>query len=283
MPKRRVKAKDSSVKKVTRSTKKALNAKTDRLHKIISKIASKKAKLEGAKTSKAGQAAARVSQKVTRQTLLQRKWFTRSAAKMAEQNFSPSFLKRNLRKVTKKNQKSSITDKKLKHVFIKCGRSGNRSAASDPWMSMHPIGQLVHMVAPHLHRRRRVKDEETIPNYDEADPDAGDRNNFVGVDVALAPDHEGKECPVCLEPLKQNGPLKSTGKCEHVFHYTCISDVMKISNKCPVCREVAVENLGPCPNGTMHVSTISDDRCDGYDDCGVIEIRFESLLSYYSN
>ena len=54
-------------------------------------------------------------------------------------------------------------------------------------------------------------------------------------------------------------------------------EAMRSSNKCPVCRVVAVETLGPCPNGTMHVSTIDDDYCEGYNDCGVIIIRFESF------
>ena len=68
-----------------------------------------------------------------------------------------------------------------------------------------------------------------------------------------------------------------------MFHSNCIMEAMKMTNKCSVCRAVAVEMLGPCPNGTMHVSTISDDWCEGYNDCGVIMIRFESFDSFLVN
>ena len=124
MPKTRVKTQASSAKRVTRSTAKALKAKIDRLHENTTRIANEKKKLGGAKTSRAKKPSARVHQ-----SILPSERFTRSAAKNAElnskQNVPQAVLKRNLKKVTKKNQKrGTVAEKKLEANFRKVDGKG---------------------------------------------------------------------------------------------------------------------------------------------------------------
>ena len=119
MPKTRVKTQASSAKRVTRSTTKALKAKSDRLHENTTRIANEKKKLRGDKTSHTKKPSTKV-----RQSVLPSERFTRSAARKAElnakQNVPQSVLKRNLKKVTKKTQKrGNVAEKKLDTNFSK--------------------------------------------------------------------------------------------------------------------------------------------------------------------
>ena len=121
---------------------------------------------------------------------------------------------------------------------------------------------------------RRNFNGDTIANFDEDDQDTGE--DFKGVEV----EHDEKihnDCPICLAPLKEGGPIKSTGVCEHVFHSNCIKDALEQSHKCPVCRAVIKKKLGPCPNGYMYVQTKKNMHCAGYPGCGTIEIKYELL------
>ena len=116
---------------------------------------------------------------------------------------------------------------------------------------------------------------EKIPNFDEANPQAqGDKETFLGVGVQLTEEDENEDCPICLGPYKEGGPLKGTGVCKHFFHEECIKACLKTDSKCPVCREVIIKTLGPCPNGYMYVSKDPHSCCQGYNDCSVIKIRY---------
>ena len=116
---------------------------------------------------------------------------------------------------------------------------------------------------------------EKIPNFDESNPQADDPDKFTGVDVQLSKEKEDEECPVCLDPYKEKGPVKGTGVCDHVFHSDCLRDCLKHDHKCPVCRQIVIKKLGPSPDGYMFVAKDPNKRCQGYDDCGVIIIRYQ--------
>ena len=115
---------------------------------------------------------------------------------------------------------------------------------------------------------------EKIPNFDEANPQVGDKEKFVGVDVKLTEKDEKEDCAVCLGPYKEGGPLKGTGVCKHFFHEECIKGCLKNDSKCPICRKVIIKTLGPCPNGCMYIARDPNARCQGHNDCGVIRIRY---------
>ena len=112
---------------------------------------------------------------------------------------------------------------------------------------------------------------EKIPNYGTAEET---ENNFNGVKVQLNSGNEKDECPICLEPLNQDGPLKGTNVCNHVFHSECLENSLKRDGKCPVCRAVIVKKMGPCPKGDMFVKTVPQLHCEGHNDCGTIKIRY---------
>ena len=48
--------------------------------------------------------------------------------------------------------------------------------------------------------------------------------------------HKEEKCPVCLGGLDMSKNFVVT-KCGHSFHFDCLAEVMKTSNKCPMCRE----------------------------------------------
>ena len=118
------------------------------------------------------------------------------------------------------------------------------------------------------------QNEETIANFDEKNKKTAGQN-FNGVEVALSDENNNDDCSVCLGPLKENGPVKGTSVCEHIFHEKCLKDVLKQSHKCPVCRAVIIEKLGPCPNGYMKIITCNTMHCAGYKDCGTIQIDYD--------
>ena len=312
MPKRTAKTQDLGVKRVTRSTNKATKVKSDDIGVSITDGSGKKAKLGGSKTSQAASS----SQKATRrrlriaQSALKKAQqifpppLKKAASKVTKKKSQRSLktvgvmkLKRNLSKKTNKKMVSgsgvgNAGSNKMKdypavvHMLASAGNPTATHMLASAAKAQLPqlrsaIPTSVPTIRPHLNmialHSYGARNEEVIQNYCKRNPDAGDRNNFEGVCVPLTRDLEGEECSICLEPLNRNEQLKSTGKCDHVFHSSCIMEAMRSSNKCPVCREVAVEMLGPCPNGTMHVSTIDDDYCEGYNNCGVIIIRFESF------
>ena len=129
---------------------------------------------------------------------------------------------------------------------------------------------------------RQVRDvesfqhEETVANFDKKKKKSTGQS-FNGVKVFLNDENKTNDCAVCLSPLKGNGPVKGTGVCEHVFHGKCLKDVLKKSHKCPVCRAVVVEKLGPCPDGYMYVRTCKTRHCAGYEDCGAIIVDYQLL------
>ena len=48
------------------------------------------------------------------------------------------------------------------------------------------------------------------------------------------------DCSICLEHLSTKIVVKL--KCSHHYHQDCISESLKISNKCPICRtDLALE------------------------------------------
>jgi len=47
---------------------------------------------------------------------------------------------------------------------------------------------------------------------------------------------QDEKCPVCLDNLDMSNNLVVT-KCGHRFHFNCITEVMKTSNQCPMCRK----------------------------------------------
>ena len=44
-----------------------------------------------------------------------------------------------------------------------------------------------------------------------------------------------EKCPICLEKLDKQKDFVVT-PCGHYFHFSCISESMKTSSKCPLCR-----------------------------------------------
>ena len=120
---------------------------------------------------------------------------------------------------------------------------------------------------------------EKLPNFEEKlqQIDSENKNSFTGIEAKLNSDNEDEECSICLEPLNLKGPLKSTGKCKHIFHAECLENVLKHDNKCPVCRIVIKKKFGPCPNGYMSIAKIKEICCEGYDGCGTIIIFYQIL------
>ena len=92
--------------------------------------------------------------------------------------------------------------------------------------------------------------------------------------MQLDAENKNDECPICLQPMHQDGPLKGTNVCNHVFHSECLADSLKHDGKCPVCRAVIIKKLGPCPKGNMFVKTDPDLHCEGHVDCGTIKIKY---------
>ena len=251
MPKRTAKTQDLGVKRVTRSSIKATKVKSDDIGVSITDGSGKKAKLGGSKTSQAASS----SQKATRRRLR----IAQSALKKAQQIFPPP-LKKAASKATKKEPQNSFktTADMLKiatgsdvgsagsikmkgypttmlasagnptatHMHASAGKAQLPQLISAIPTSIPMVSPHLSMVAPHLHG---VRNEEVIQNYCKRDPDAGDRNNFEGVEVPLTRDLEGEKCSVCLEPLNRDKPLdrnepldrdgllKSTGKLVELY------------------------------------------------------------------
>jgi len=164
------------------------------------------------------------------------------------------------------------TNKKVPHVFQKVQSSQQkrrvkRTAKSTTKNFASNIALLFAW---------RSANGEEIPNFHKANLQAESHDSFVGVDVKLSRENEDEDCPICLDPFKEKGPLKGTGVCDHVFHSDCIKDCLKHDHKCPVCREVVVKKLGPCPNGYMYVSK-KPFHCEGYNDCGTIIVRYQLI------
>ena len=161
---------------------------------------------------------------------------------------------------------------------LSAGRLGNIRILNVTNASMIQQLKRVHSIVSQRNHQRVIsrENEEEIPNFDEANPQAESHDSFVGVDVKLSHENEDEDCPVCLEPFKEKSPLKGTGVCDHVFHSDCIKDCLKHDHKCPVCREVVVKKLGPCPNGYMYVSK-KPFHCEGYNDCGTITVRYQLI------
>ena len=118
--------------------------------------------------------------------------------------------------------------------------------------------------------------DEKIANFNEENkqPDGRYQDDFNGVEVSLSDENENDDCPICLGPFKENGPIKGTGACCHVFHAKCLEDSLKQDFKCAVCRAVIKKKLGPCPNGYMYITAHKDLHCAGYENCGTIVIRY---------
>ena len=117
---------------------------------------------------------------------------------------------------------------------------------------------------------------EMIANFDEESeqPAGHDQDDFNGFEVALNDENENDDCPICLGPFKESGPIKATGACDHVFHAQCLEDSLKQDFKCPVCRAVIKKKLGPCPNGYMSIRANKNLHCAGYEKCGTIVIIY---------
>jgi hypothetical protein len=51
-----------------------------------------------------------------------------------------------------------------------------------------------------------------------------------------------EECPVCLEIFSFDKEITKT-ICNHYFHNDCITETLKFTNTCPICRKVLRENM----------------------------------------
>ena len=60
-------------------------------------------------------------------------------------------------------------------------------------------------------------------------------------------DHDVEEglpqCAICMETLKTGDKMTraTSGKCDHFFHFDCISDWFIKSSHCPICRNIFME------------------------------------------
>ena len=49
-----------------------------------------------------------------------------------------------------------------------------------------------------------------------------------------------EKCPICLEKINMDKDYTVT-ECGHRFHHSCLSECLKISGKCPICRKELTE------------------------------------------
>ena len=94
-----------------------------------------------------------------------------------------------------------------------------------------------------------------------------------------------EECAVCLSALTDDRSVVSLQGCGHAFCGECIRSALKISPKCPTCRNLVGKPQGKMPSGTMTIST-STMSCASYPP-GTIVIMYYLLggtqCSYHGN
>ncbi|KAL2942161.1 putative RING-H2 finger protein ATL35 [Bienertia sinuspersici] len=64
------------------------------------------------------------------------------------------------------------------------------------------------------------------------------------------------ECAVCLSPFEKGEKLLKLPKCEHVFHFVCVSRWLAGHTTCPCCRA----ELAPRPDDLTYTRTDCVDR-----------------------
>jgi hypothetical protein len=83
----------------------------------------------------------------------------------------------------------------------------------------------------------------------------------------------GKDtCAICLVAL-QTEEVGALCKCQHQFHYICISAALQHSTRCPLCSAQVVEPEGTMPSGDMHITVKPSMTCGGFGP-GTIEIKY---------
>ena len=93
------------------------------------------------------------------------------------------------------------------------------------------------------------------------------------------------ECDICMEKYNNGKEVSRMTRCVHMFHTHCIQKACEASQRCPVCRVCGPKMEGNCPPGRM--SWKVDDKLykdgkglAGYEDCKVIQIRYEMNGGY---
>lgn len=62
------------------------------------------------------------------------------------------------------------------------------------------------------------------------------------------------ECMICLEAMdEEQGNLFTIPGCSHTFHETCIAQWKKQSRKCPCCRGLLPDDIGPTISGSRNL------------------------------
>merc|ERR1719334_739484 len=63
-----------------------------------------------------------------------------------------------------------------------------------------------------------------------------------------------KQCSICLEAmLEEDGNIFTVTACSHSYHKKCITEWKKLSNKCPLCRGLLPEEIGPTNPRSPHL------------------------------
>ena len=115
------------------------------------------------------------------------------------------------------------------------------------------------------------RDEQALFNYGTEDQAASDEEFFVPINKVTS----NEDCDICLESLKNGKGVSRITRCVHEFHTDCIQKAMKYAQKCPVCRVCGPKLKGNCPPGRMTWIFSKTLKLAGYEDCGVIAIRYE--------
>ena len=120
--------------------------------------------------------------------------------------------------------------------------------------------------------------QEFLLNYDTNDTENSDEF-FVPVQINCE-----DECDICMESYNNGKEVSRLTRCVHMFHTHCIKKACETSQRCPVCRVSGPKLEGSCPPGRMswrvHDKLHGKTRLAGYEDCGVIAIRYEMCRGF---
>ncbi|KAG8091029.1 hypothetical protein GUJ93_ZPchr0011g27371 [Zizania palustris] len=83
--------------------------------------------------------------------------------------------------------------------------------------------------------RRREPGRVVVRGVLPAAPIGASRDAVLALPETKAADARQAECAVCLEDFEADDKLK-TMPCSHSFHDRCISDWLRVSRTCPLCR-----------------------------------------------
>lgn len=87
----------------------------------------------------------------------------------------------------------------------------------------------------------------------------------------LKPQSQEENCPICLDTIS----IISKLPCKHTFCKPCLDQWLKDKNICPVCKFFLGEMIGNQPPGTMVTFEDQMNSLPGYDNCGVIVIKYD--------